>query len=103
MTYPAANPWRRVAHALAAIDIAGIVGIIWLMVPVWFYDGFMVIEFSIWATAFALLTAVTIGGLVCLFRGPLWAAMLLLAIGAIPTAFVIGGTLYLQVNPIDWK
>lgn len=103
MSGSAASPWRKVAYALAAVDIAGIIGLIWLMVPVWFFDGFMAIEFSIWAAAFVSLLLVTVGGLVCLRCGLLWAALALLAIGAVPTALAIGGTLYLEFNPIDWK
>ncbi len=89
--------------ALASINGVGIAGLGWFVAQMLINDGVMVIELSMCAGLMAVLAAITAGGFVLERRGMTWAAIVLLAVAAVPTIAVFGFLLYLDSHPIDWR
>ncbi|HQS16266.1 hypothetical protein [Reyranella sp.] len=97
-------PTKIVTSAMAAINVAGTLGLGWFVVEILTHDGVvMVVELSACASLMALLAALTGGGLVLARRGRIRTGMALLAVGALPAVFVYGFLVYLDANPIDWR
>ncbi len=89
--------------ALAAINLAGIAALAWFAVHMLVHDGVMAIELSMCAGVMALLAAITAGGVALQRRGRAGAAIVLLALAAVPTIAAFGFLLYLDSHPIDWR
>lgn len=94
------KPRSALRIILAAINVAGIIGLLDILIPMMIYDS-VVLEKLICAVLIVLLALITVGGFALQRRGRTTAALVLLAIGALPTAVVLGGFLYLEFNPID--
>ena len=92
-----------VVAGLAAVNIAGVIGVGWTVAVMLFYDGLMIVELSICAGLMVVLAAITVSAFALRRRGRIGAAVALLAIGALPTIAVYGFLLYLVSNPIDWR
>jgi hypothetical protein len=88
---------------LASINIAGVLGLAWFAARMLFYDGVMVVELAICAGLMAILAAITAGGFALKRRGMTRAAIVLLAVAAVPTIATFGFLLYLDSHPIDWR
>ncbi len=67
------------------------------------HDGVMIPEISGCVVLMAILAGFTAGGLALRRRGKTTAAIVLLAVGAVPVILAYGFLLYLTVNPIDWR
>jgi hypothetical protein len=92
------------ASAMAATNVAGMLGLAWFVVDNLLHEGVvMVVELSACASLMALLTVFTGGGLALTRRANTKTGMALLAAGALPTIFVYGFLVYLDFNPIDWR
>ena len=89
--------------ALASMNVVGIIGLGWFAAEMLIYDGVMVIELLMCAGLMAVLAAITAGGFTLERRGMTRAAIVLLAVAAVPTIVVFGFLLYLHANPIDWR
>ena len=101
---PAANRTVEVAVAgLASVNIAGILGLGWFVLEMLIHDGVMVLEILSCVVAVALLAGSTAGALAIARRGRPKAAVILAGITALPTIFVYGFLVYLDLNPIDWR
>ena len=101
---PATNKAAEiVVAALASINIAGALGLGWFVVEMLIHDGVMVLEILSCVVLMALLAGFTAGGLALKRRGKTTAAIVLLAVGAVPVILTYGFLLYLTVNPIDWR
>ncbi len=97
-------PTKVITSAMAAINVAGTLGLAWFVVENLIHEGVvMVVELSACASLMALLTVFTGGGLALTRRGSTKTGMALLAAGALPTLFVYGFLVYLDFNPIDWR
>lgn len=95
---------KVVTSATAAINVAGTLGLAWFVVENLLHEGVvMVVELSACASLMALLTVFTGGGLALTRRGNTKTGIALLAAGALPTIFVYGFLVYLELNPIDWR
>lgn len=92
-----------VVAALASINIAGVIALGWFVVEMLTYDGVMIPEISGCVVLMALLAGFTAGGLALRRRGKTTAAIVLLAVGAVPMILTYGFLLYLTLNPIDWR
>jgi len=92
-----------VIAALAAVNIAGVLGLGWAAAVMLFYDGVMIVELSICAGLMAVLAALTGSAFALGRRGRIGGAVALMAAGALPTIAVYGLLLYLDFNPIDWR
>lgn len=98
------KPTKVVTSVMAAINVAGTLGLVWFVVENLIHEGVvMVVELSACASFMALLTVLTGGGLALTRRGSTRTGMALLAAGALPTIFVYGFLVYLDFNPIDWR
>lgn len=94
---------RIAVFSLAAINIAGALGLAWFVVEMLRYDGVMVFELSLCAGLIAAIALVTVGGLKLQRAGKTAAAIALLAVAAVPTTAAIAFLVYLNANPIDWR
>jgi cytochrome bd-type quinol oxidase subunit 2 len=89
--------------ALAAINIAAILGLAWFAATILFYDGLMIIELLICAGLIAVLGTATIAAFTLRRRSRFWLALTVLATTALPTIAVYGFLLYLDHHPIDMR
>lgn len=85
------------------ITIAGVLGIGWLLIQLLRYDGWMAEEFALFGGAAAVLLVLTGGAYALRRRGRIAAALTTIAMGALPTAVVIAGLLYLQSAGMDMR
>lgn len=98
------TPTKVITSAMAAINVAGTLGLAWFVVENLLHEGVvMVVELSACASLMALLTVFTGGGLALTRRSNTKTGMALLAAGALPAIFVYGFLVYLDANPIDWR
>lgn len=101
---PATNKAAEiVVAALASINIAGALGLGWFVVEMLIHDGVMVFEILSCVVLMAILAGFTAGGLALKRRDKTTAAIVLLAVGALPVILTYGFLLYLTFNPIDWR
>ncbi len=101
---PAAGKTTRVAaSALAAVNLAGALGLAWFGTTMLIDDGVMVVELGIVAGLIAVLLLATIGALALRRRDRMAAAIVLLAVAALPTLATYSFLLYLDANPIDMR
>ena len=88
---------------LAALNIAGILGLGWLVLEMLIHDGVMVLEILSCVVAMALLAGTTAGALALERRGRKRIAIALSGVTALPAILVYGFLVYLDANPIDWR
>ncbi|WP_422029742.1 hypothetical protein [Reyranella sp.] len=88
---------------LAAVNIAGILGLGWLVLEMLIHDGVMVLEILSCVVAMALLAGTTAGALALERRGRKRIAIALSGVTALPAILVYGFLVYLDLNPIDWR
>jgi hypothetical protein len=101
---PPSNKATEIAVAgLASINIAGAIGLVWLVVEMLIHDGVMVLEILSCLVLIAILAGFTAGALALKRRGKTKTAIVLLAVAALPMLFVYGFLVYLDFNPIDWR
>jgi cytochrome bd-type quinol oxidase subunit 2 len=88
---------------LAAVNIAGVLGLAWFVVEMLIHDGVMVLEMLSCVVAMSLLAVTTSGALLLKRRGRKKTAIILSGVTALPAIFVYGFLVYLELNPIDWR
>ena len=88
---------------LAAVNIAGVLGLAWFVVEMLIHDGVMVLEILSCVVAMSLLAGTTAGALALKRRGRKKTAIILSGVTALPAIFVYGFLVYLELNPIDWR
>ncbi|MDO8976263.1 hypothetical protein [Reyranella sp.] len=88
---------------LAAVNIAGVLGLAWFVVEMLIHDGVMVLEMLSCVVAMSLLAVTTAGALLLKRRGRKKTAIILSGVTALPAIFVYGFLVYLDANPIDWR
>jgi apolipoprotein N-acyltransferase len=88
---------------LAAVNIAGVLGLAWFVVEMLIHDGVMVLEMLSCVVAMSLLAVTTSGALLLKRRGRKKTAIILSGVTALPAIFVYGFLVYLDANPIDWR
>jgi len=92
-----------ILSGLAAVNIAGVLGLGWFVVEMLIHDGVMVLEISSCVVAMSLLAGTTAGALALERRSRRKTAVILSGVTALPAIFVYGFLVYLDVNPIDWR
>jgi len=100
---PRRNATSIFVAGLAAVNIAGVLGLGWFVVEMLIHDGVMVLEILSCVVAMSLLAGTAAGALALKRRGRTKAAVGLSGITALPTIFVYGFLVYLNLNPIDWR
>ncbi|MGQ3301519.1 hypothetical protein [Reyranella sp.] len=100
---PRRNATDILVAGLAAVNIAGVLGLGWFVVEMLIHDGVMVLEILSCVVAMSLLAGTTAGALALERRGRKKTAGILSGVTALPTIFVYGFLVYLDVNPIDWR
>ncbi|WP_428684433.1 hypothetical protein [Reyranella sp.] len=92
-----------VAAGLAAVNSAGVLGLGWFVIEMLIHDGVMALEMLSCVVAMSLLAGTTAGALALKRRGRKRTAIILSGVTALPTIFVYGFLVYLELNPIDWR
>jgi len=100
---PRRNATDIFVAGLAAVNIAGVLGLGWFVVEMLIHDGVMVLEILSCVVLISLLAGTTAGALALKHRGKTKAAAILSGVTALPTIFVYGFLVYLDFNPIDWR
>ena len=92
-----------VAAGLAAVNSAGVLGLGWFVIEMLIHDGVMALEMLSCVVAMSLMAGTTAGALALKRRGRKRTAIILSGVTALPTIFVYGFLVYLELNPIDWR
>lgn len=100
---PGRNATDIFIAGLAAVNIAGVLGLGWFVIEMLIHDGVMVLEMLSCVVAMSLLAGTAAGALALNRRGKTTAAVVLSGVTALPTVFVYGFLVYLDANPIDWR
>ena len=96
-----AAPW--IVTGFAAINIAGLLALLWAIATMLYYDGVMLVELSLCLVPAALLAVIVRAGFALARGGRIRPAIGLLALGAVPVMLIVGFLLWLESHPIDMR